>query len=90
MCLMYKCVFISIYVSLLLCVCLICVCVNITGPINDPTVWNHITTFEDSKPDRPFGDMKPETRQILQDFYKSHNTKLGAMLGPEFDYNTNS
>ncbi|WAR16320.1 hypothetical protein MAR_030914 [Mya arenaria] len=39
------------------------------------------------KGDRKIGDMFPETRKLLRDFYNSHNNKLGRLLGQQFNYN---
>ncbi|XP_052761564.1 carbohydrate sulfotransferase 15-like [Mya arenaria] len=32
-------------------------------------------------------DMFPETRKLLREFHKSHNNKLGRLLGQHFNYN---
>lgn len=37
--------------------------------------------------DKDIGEMLPETRQLLEDFYKYHNDELGNLLGEQFNYN---
>ncbi|XP_060603724.1 carbohydrate sulfotransferase 15-like, partial [Ruditapes philippinarum] len=60
------------------------------GPIKDPIVWQHITSYRNTEHSRPIGDMKPETRKLIQDFYYPHNSRLTKLFGPDFDYNKNT
>ncbi|XP_045184131.2 carbohydrate sulfotransferase 15-like isoform X1 [Mercenaria mercenaria] len=61
------------------------------GNMEDPTAWQKIVfnTGTDLIK-RPIGDMRPDTRKLIQDFYKPYNDRLTQLLGPEFDYNKNS
>ena len=40
-----------------------------------------------NKGSRQIGDMFPETRQLLQDFFTPYNDKLAELLGDDFNYN---
>ncbi|KAL4218469.1 hypothetical protein ACF0H5_023203 [Mactra antiquata] len=40
-----------------------------------------------SRTDKIVGDMLPETRKLLRDFYRPFNTKLVELLGEKFNYN---
>ncbi|XP_045202463.2 carbohydrate sulfotransferase 15-like isoform X2 [Mercenaria mercenaria] len=63
------------------------------GSVRDPVLFKNITSIGRanvrSGGDTLVGDMLPETRQLLSDFYKPYNERLKALLGKEFDYNQN-
>lgn len=62
-----------------------------TGPVSDEVLTKlsaHDKVYNTrSKSDKEVGDMLPETRQLLQDFYWPYNEELGKLLGQEFNYN---
>ena len=63
----------------------------IPGRVTDPDLTRNISTASPANTrsggDKLLGDMLPETRQLLTEFYKPYNERLAKLLGPEFDYN---
>ncbi|XP_053380249.1 carbohydrate sulfotransferase 15-like [Mercenaria mercenaria] len=61
------------------------------GPISDKKLFQEIISNtkynKRTKADQKLGDMLPETRTLLSNFYKPYNQRLAVLLGSEFDYN---
>lgn len=62
-----------------------------SGNITDPELLKNISTKAPantrSGTDARVGDMLPQTRKILSEFYKPFNERLKELLGNDFDYN---
>ncbi|XP_060574610.1 carbohydrate sulfotransferase 15-like [Ruditapes philippinarum] len=60
------------------------------GRVADPELNKNITTSSPANTrsggDKLLGDMLPETRRILTEFYRPYNERLTELLGPEFNY----
>ena len=56
-------------------------------------VWKHLdlppyqVKDESAKNTRSYGEMKEETKELLQRFYEPHSARLGALLGDEWSGN---